>query len=157
MSVRATWASWEEARQGSVIFNQLDTFEMTAPTMFLPFEVDIPRCNLWVRTSTTTSPWFIRCRRFHLEARAWSMPKKFVIHQVWSGEMEEDSIIPSCRICAPKPRSRLSSHSDYVVLNGDTVTAATGKSSTASMPPRVGMTLPRLRRHSQGCAGWHRA
>ena len=52
--------------------------------------------------------------------------KKFVIHQQWSGEMEEDSIIPFIPFLRKQAQYSLSHYTDSLVLNGDTTNAATG-------------------------------
>lgn len=125
---------WEEARQGSVIFNQLDTFEMTAPTMFLPFEVDIPKMQfVGENIDDNITPVYpvqtLTSKRVQVDA------KKFVIHQVWSGEMEEDAIIPFVPYLRAQAQKSLEFYSDYVVLNGDTVTAATGNINSVDAAP----------------------
>jgi len=51
---------------------------------------------------------------------------KFVIHQMWSGEMEEDSIIPFVPFLREEQVRALAYYSDSLVLNGDTTNAGTG-------------------------------
>lgn len=117
---------WEAARPLSRVFSLVDTFEMTAPTAYLPVEVDIPEM-LFVGESTSstafTSPYATSptgSQRVQVDA------KKFVIHQVWSGELEEDSIIPFLPFLRRQAALAIAHYSDSLILNGDTVNAATG-------------------------------
>jgi HK97 family phage major capsid protein len=117
---------WEAARPLSKVFSMVDTFEMTAPTAYLPVEVDIPEM-LFVGESTSatafTSPYATSktgSQRVQVDA------KKFVIHQVWSGELEEDSIIPFLPFLRRQAALAIAHYSDSLVLNGDTTNAATG-------------------------------
>ena len=115
---------WEAARRQSLIFGQIDSFEMTAPLAYLPVEVDFPEL-LFVSESTaynssnyTTS----KTGSNRVAVNAF----KFVIHQMWSGEMEEDSIIPYIPFLRRQQELSLGYYSDSLVLNGDTTNAGTG-------------------------------
>lgn len=115
---------WVAARQQARIFNMLDTFEMTAPTAYLPVEADIPEM-LFVGESTSASASNYATSKTGSN-RVQVDAKKFVIHQMWSGEMEEDSIIPFVPFLRAQVIKALAHYSDSVVLNGDTTNAATG-------------------------------
>jgi hypothetical protein len=52
--------------------------------------------------------------------------KKFILHQMWSGEMEEDSIIPFIPYLRRQAALSLAHYSDALLLNGDTTNAGTG-------------------------------
>ena len=115
---------WEAARPESMIFPLIDSFEMTAPTAYLPVEADPPEM-LFVSESTannssnyTTSK--TGSNRVQVDA------KKFVIHQMWSGELEEDSIIAFVPYLRRQAAISLAYYNDSLVLNGDTTNAATG-------------------------------
>ena len=117
---------WEAARPLSRVFSLVDTFEMTAPTAYLPVEVDIPEM-LFVGESSGatafTTPYATSktgSQRVQVDA------KKFVIHQVWSGELEEDSIIPFLPFLRRQAALAIAHYSDSLILNGDTTNAATG-------------------------------
>lgn len=115
---------WEAARRESRIFNLLDTFEMSDPTAFLPVEVDIPEMSFvaesLVNPATAYASVKTGSQRVQVDA------KKFLIHQMWSGEMEEDSIVPFVGFLRRQAQLALSHYSDSVALNGDTTNAATG-------------------------------
>jgi len=117
---------WEAARRESRIFNQLTAFEMTSPSAYLPVEVDIPEM-LFVGESTSptafTSPYATSktgSQRVQVDA------KKFIIHQVWSGELEEDAIVPFIPFLRAQAAKAIAHYTDSLVLNGDTTNAATG-------------------------------
>lgn len=115
---------WEAARRESRIFNQLTAFEMTAPTAYLPVEVDLPEM-LYVGESTSSTLTYLGTsatgsQRVQVDA------KKFIIHQMWSGELEEDSIIPFIPFLRTQAAKALAHYTDAVLLNGDTTNAGTG-------------------------------
>jgi len=115
---------WEGVRRDSRIFGLIESFEMTAPTAYLPVEADIPEM-LFVSENTgpTDNPYAtVKTGSNRVQVDA----KKFIIHQVWSGEMEEDSIIPFVPFLRRQAQLSLNHYSDSVVLNGDTTNAATG-------------------------------
>ena len=115
---------WEAARPESRVLALFDMFEMTAPTAYLPVEADLPEM-LYVseNTSATSSDYSTDksgSNRVQVDA------KKFVIHQVWSGEMEEDSIIPYLPFLRRQAMLSLAHYGDSLVINGDTTNAGTG-------------------------------
>lgn len=115
---------WEGARSDSRVFNLLNTFEMTDPTAYLPVEADLPEM-LWVSESAANNSSAYATVKSGSNRVAVSA-KKFVIHQMWSGEMEEDSIIPFVPFLRRQAMLALAHYADSLVLNGDTTNAATG-------------------------------
>lgn len=115
---------WEAARRDSRIFALLNSFEMTDPTAYLPVEADIPEL-LFVSESTGSSAANYATSKTGSQ-RVQVDAKKFVIHQMWSGEMEEDSIIPYIPFLRRQALISLGHYSDSVVVNGDATNAATG-------------------------------
>ncbi len=115
---------WDAPRKLGRIFNLIDTFEMTDPTAYLPVEVDIPEM-LFVAENTSSSASEYSTvetgsQRVQVDA------KKFVIHQMWSGEMDEDSIIPFVPFLRRQAALSVAHYCDSLVLNGDNTNAATG-------------------------------
>lgn len=115
---------WQAARRESRVFSLLETFEMQAPTDYLPIEADLPEM-LYVteKTGPTDSEYATTktgSQRVQVDA------KKFMIYQIWSGEMDEDSFIPYVPFLRRQSLLSIGHYSDSAVLNGDTVTAATG-------------------------------
>lgn len=115
---------WQAPRKLGRVANLIPTFEMTDPTTFLPVEVDIPEM-LFVSESTTSSAANYATSKTGSQ-RVQVDAKKFVIHQMWSGEMEEDSIIPYLPFLRRQAALSVAHHLDSLVLNGDTTNLATG-------------------------------
>lgn len=115
---------WEAARADSRVFALLNTFEMTDPSAYLPVEADLPEMLFVGETTTANGTPYATSKtgsqRVQVDAR------KFVIHQQWSGELEEDSIIPFVPFLRRQAGLAIAHYSDSVVLNGDTTNAGTG-------------------------------
>lgn len=115
---------WEAPRKLGRIFPLIESFEMTAPTSYLPVEVDIPEMLFVTESVNNNSSNYATVKtgsqRVQVDA------KKFVIHQMWSGEMEEDSIIAFVPFLRRQASMSVAHYSDSLVLNGDTTNAATG-------------------------------
>ncbi|WP_427422670.1 phage major capsid protein [Lysinibacillus fusiformis] len=115
---------WEAPRKLGRVFNLIDTFEMTDPTAYLPVEVDIPEMLFVAENTASNSAEYTTVetgsQRVQVDA------KKFVIHQMWSGEMEEDSIIPFVPFLRRQAALSIAHYSDSLALNGDNTNAATG-------------------------------
>lgn len=122
---------WDGARAESRIFALLDTFEMTDPTAYLPVEADLPEM-LFVAENTIRDPSVYTPKKTGSQ-RVQVDAKKFVIHQIWSGEMEEDSIIPLVAYYRRQAQLSLAHYSDSLVLNGDTTTGG-AQINTSSDP-----------------------
>jgi hypothetical protein len=115
---------WEAARPSSNVFGLINTFEMTAPTAYLPVEVDVPEMLLVSESTANNSSNYSTVKTG--SNRVTVTASKFVIHQMWSGEMEEDSIIPFVPFLRMQLAKALGLYSDSLVLNGDTTNAGTG-------------------------------
>lgn len=115
---------WTAARDESRIFGLINTFEMSAPTTYLPVEVDFPELTFVAENTANNSSNYTTVKTG--SNRVSTTAKKFVIHQMWSGEMEEDSIIPFIPFLRRQAGLSLSHYSDSLVLNGDDTNAGTG-------------------------------
>lgn len=115
---------WMGARRDSRLFGLLDTVEMTAPTMYIPVEADLPEMLFVSEATSPTATDYATTKtgtnRVQLDA------KKFIFHQIWSGEMEEDSIVPFIEMLLAQIRAAMGIYTDSLYLNGDTTNAATG-------------------------------
>ncbi|MHC5035582.1 MAG: phage major capsid protein, partial [Planctomycetota bacterium] len=115
---------WAAARNTSRIFPLIETFEMTAPTAYLPVEAAFPEM-LYVSESTSST-----ITNYTTSAtgsnRVTVSAVKFVLHQMWSGEMEEDSIIPYIPFLRRQAQLSLAYYTDSLIINGDTTATATG-------------------------------
>ena len=124
---------WAGARADSRVFSQINTFEMTAPTAYLPVEADIPELLLVSESTANNSSNYTTTKTG--SNRVTVAAKKFVTHQMWSGEMEEDSIIPFVPYIREQLARSLAFYSDSLVLNGDTTNAATGNINSDDEDP----------------------
>ncbi len=115
---------WEAARGESRVFGLLETFEMLAPTVYLPVEVDVPEMTFVSESTSSTISNYTTVKTG--SNRVSVAAKKFVISQVWSGELEEDSIIPFIPFLRRQAQLSIAHYSDSVVLNGDDTNAGTG-------------------------------
>lgn len=124
---------FEAARAESRVFGLIDTFEMSAPTTYLPVEVDIPELLLVSESTANNASAYATSKTG--SNRVSVTAKKFVLHQMWSGEMEEDSILPFVPFLRRQAGLSLAHYSDSVVLNGDTTDANTGNINSDDANP----------------------
>jgi HK97 family phage major capsid protein len=124
---------WEASRNKARISPLINTFEMTAPTVYLPVEVDFPEM-LFVGESVASNSAEYGTSKTGSQ-RVSVAAKKFVIYQMWSGEMEEDSIMPFVPFLRAQNEKSLAFYSDSLVLNGDTETAGTGNVNNHDAAP----------------------
>jgi len=115
---------WAGARAASRVYPLIPTFPMTQPTTYLPVEADLPEM-LFVGESTTYNAANYTTSKTGSN-RVQVDAKKFVIHQMWSGEMEEDALIPYIPFLRAQATRSLAHYSDSLILNGDTTNAGTG-------------------------------
>jgi hypothetical protein len=115
---------WDAPRKLGRVFPLIDSFEMTDPTAYLPVEVDIPEMLFVTENVNNNSSEYgtVKTGSNRVQVDA----KKFVIHQMWSGEMDEDSIIPFVPFLRRQAAYSVAHYSDSLVLNGDNTNAATG-------------------------------
>lgn len=115
---------WEAARRESRIFSLINSFEMTAPTTYLPVEVDIPEMLYVSENTANNSSEYTTVKTG--SQRVSVSAAKLLFHQMWSGEMEEDSIIPFIPFLRRQLGLGVAHYSDSLVLNGDNTNAGTG-------------------------------
>lgn len=124
---------WAGAQAQSRVFSLIDSFEMTDGTAYLPVEAAPPEM-LFVPESTANNSSNYDTRKTGSN-RVQVTAKKFVIHEMWSGEMEEDSIIPYLPFLREQALRSLAFYTDSLVLNGDTTNAATGNINSDDEDP----------------------
>lgn len=129
---------WDAAFQEATIAPLINSFEMTAPTAYLPVAVDMPEM-LYLPESTsdvvaTAQYTTVRTGSNRVTVTA----KKEGFHQVWSGEMEEDSIIAFIPFLQRQLSRALAFYTDALLLLGDTVTAGTGNINSDDAAPSPG-------------------
>ena len=114
---------WAGAAAQSRVFGLLPRFEMTAPTAYLPVEAAVPEVTFVGESTSATITNYTTVKtgsqRVQVDA------KKFIVSQVYSGEMEEDSIVPYIPFLRGQQVRSLAHYSDSLVINGDTTNADT--------------------------------
>ena len=115
---------WEAARNQSRILPLINSFEMQHPTAYLPVEVDFPELTFVGESTTYNASNYTTVKTG--SNRVTVSAKKFVIHQTWSGEMEEDSIIPFLPFLQRQAGLSIGHYTDSLILNGDDTNAGTG-------------------------------
>ena len=117
---------WEASRVESRVAVLVGSFEMTAPTAYLPVEVDFPALSYVAENTDADATYQTPYATVKTGSqRVTVTAKKFVIRQMWSGEMEEDSIIPYVPFLRRQTQLSLAYYMDALLLNGDT-TATNG-------------------------------
>jgi len=124
---------WTVGREQSKIFNQIESFEMTAPVAYLPVEVDFPELLYVGESATYNAANYATVKTGSNRVAVTAI--KFVIHQMWSGELEEDSIIAFVPFLRRQIALSLGYYSDSLVLNGDASTGATGNINNDDAAP----------------------
>lgn len=115
---------WAGARNESRILGLIPSFEMTAPVAYLPVLADIPEF-LFVGESTANNSSNYNTTKTGSN-RVAVTAYKFIAHQMWSGELEEDSIVPFVALIQEQLARSVGYYSDSIVMNGDTTNAGTG-------------------------------
>jgi HK97 family phage major capsid protein len=115
---------WTGAQAKARVFPLINSFTMTDPTAYLPVEADLPELMFVSESTANNSSAYATTKTG--SNRVTVTASKFVIHQMWSGEMEEDSIIPFVPFLRAQASRSLAHYSDSLVLNGDTTNSATG-------------------------------
>lgn len=115
---------WDVSRQLGVIAPLFRRFGMTAPSAFLPVEAGFPEMFFVSESTEANSSDYTTVKtgsnRVQVDA------KKFTIHQKWSGELQEDSIIDFVPFLRNEAARSLAFYTDSAILNGDTTNAGTG-------------------------------
>jgi HK97 family phage major capsid protein len=115
---------WEAARNLDSIVSDIRTVPMTAPTMTIPIDGDMPEM-LFVGESTTSSATAYTTSKTGSGNRDLTA-KKFTIQQIWSGELGEDSVVPWIPFLRDQLNMAAASYLGSAYLNGDTTNAGTG-------------------------------
>jgi len=123
---------WEAARKNAVIFPLFETFEMQHPTAYLPVEVDMPAMLLMAQSTASNSSNMTTSKTGSQSVTVSA--KKFGIHQMWSGEMEEDSIIPYIPFLRRQAALSIAHYCDSVLLNGDDTNSASNINTYGADP-----------------------
>ncbi len=124
---------WEKIRLEAKIASFFTFLEMPTNPYKLPVESTLPEMFYVAESTTYNSSDFPEnspgTSNKTLEA------KKFAIHTMYSGEMDEDSIIPVLPFLRQQLITSALHGIDNVILNGDTTTSATGNINSDDAEP----------------------
>lgn len=115
---------WRGAEAASRVFGLFRSFEMDAPTAYLPVQATLPVVKYVGESTVANAASYASTKtgsnRVQVDA------KKLLLLQVWSYEMDEDSLIPFLPFLRDEATRSWAHHMDSLILNGDTTDAATG-------------------------------
>jgi hypothetical protein len=115
---------WEAARNMEGLVGRIREIPMADPTVYVPIDGDLPEM-LFVGESTSASATAYTTSKT-ASNRVSMTAKKFTIQQVWSGELNEDSIIAFVPFLRERLNMSASLHLGSAYYNGDETNAGTG-------------------------------
>ena len=115
---------WEAARQADTIVNDIRSIPMTDPTVVVPIDGALPEM-LFVGESTSNAASAYGTSKT-ASNKATLTAKKFTIQQIWSGELDEDSIIAFTPFLRERLNMSAALHLGSAYLNGDDTNAGSG-------------------------------
>lgn len=124
---------WDAARAESRIMSLIDSFPMNAPTAYLPVRGAPPVPILMAESTASNSSNYTVSRTG--SNRVTVTAYKLGMHQMWSEELEEDSIIPFVPFLGKEAADSISHYGDALVLNGDNTNAGTGNINSDDADP----------------------
>lgn len=116
---------WTEAMQGAVVAPLIRSFAMTDALAHIPVFGAPPTPVIYGQsTQDDSSDYETQDTAFARVSPG--APPKFGIHQKWSGELEEESIVPFITAIRKQQTDSMAYFTDDIIVNGDTTLAATG-------------------------------
>ncbi len=115
---------WMAARTESRVFALIPSFEMTDPTVYLPVEADLPEMLLFSEATSASASANTSVNTG--SNRVSITASKLGFTQYWSGELDEDSLIPFVPFLRQQLATATAHYMDSLVLNGDTTPTSTG-------------------------------
>ncbi|WP_435111881.1 phage major capsid protein [Nocardiopsis synnemataformans] len=115
---------WRGAQAQARVFGLVNSFHMEAPTAHLPVQATLPTVKFVGESTTSDAASYGSTKtgsnRVQVDA------KKLLMLQIWSYELDEDSLIPFLPFLRDEATRSWAHHMDSILLNGDTTNAATG-------------------------------
>lgn len=115
---------WKGAEAEARVFSLIRSFDMTAPTAYLPVQATLPTVSFVSESTANNSSNYGTTKTG--SNRVQVNAKKLLMHQMWSGEMEEDAIIAYLPFLREEAARSWALHLDAAILNGDTTSSGTG-------------------------------
>jgi len=115
---------WESAMQAAVVAPLIRAFPMTDKTAYIPVFGAPPTPVIYSEsTQDDSADYEVQDTPF---ARVTVTATKFGIHQKWSGELEEESIVAFVPAIRAQQTGSMGYFTDDIIMNADTTLAATG-------------------------------
>ena len=124
---------WMAARNMDSLVGAIREIPMTDPVTYVPISGEIPEM-LFVGESTSASQSALTTSKTPSN-RVTLTAKKFTIQQVWSGELNEDSIVAFTPFLREMLNISVAAHLGSAYYNGDDTNAATGNINTDDADP----------------------
>lgn len=124
---------WEAARNLDTLVGDIRAIPMSAPTTYVPVNGEIPEM-LFVGESATNGASAYGSTKTP-SSRATLTAKKFTIQQIWSAELEEDSIVAFIPFLRQMLAISAAQHLGSAYYNGDTTNAGTGNINSDDADP----------------------
>lgn len=124
---------WEAARNNDSIVGRIREIEMSDPTTIVPIDGDLPEM-LFVGESTGASATAYATSKTG-SSKVTLTAKKFTIQQIWSGELNEDSIVTYAPFLREKLSMAAALYLGSSYYNGDTTNASTGNINSDDADP----------------------
>lgn len=124
---------WDAARNLDSLVSDIRSVPMAAPTSYVPISGEIPEM-LFVGESTTNGASAYASSKTP-SSKVTLTAKKFTIQQIWSAELEEDSIVPFIPFLRQMLAVSAAQHLGSAYYNGDTTNAGTGNINSDDADP----------------------
>lgn len=115
---------WEAARNMDTIVGDIRTIPMTDPTVYVPIDGALPEMHFVGESTAENASNYTTSKT--ASNRVTLTAKKFTIQQIWSGELNEDSIIAFTPFLREKLNMSAALHLGSAYYNGDTTNAGNG-------------------------------
>lgn len=119
-----TTTVWKAAAEQAVVLPLLRSYPMTQKTDYIPVFGAPPRPVAYPESvADDSADYETQDTPF---ARVTTTAHKFGVHQKWSGELEEESLIPFIAAIREQQQNGMAIYGDEAVVSGDDTIAATG-------------------------------
>lgn len=115
---------WRGAQAKARVFGLFNSFDMEAPTAYLPVQATLPVVKYVGESTVANAASYASTKTGSNRVQVDS--RKLLMLQLWSYELDEDSLIPFMPFLRAEAERSWAHHMDSILLNGDTTNAATG-------------------------------
>ena len=115
---------WMAARNADSIIGRIRTIPMTAPTVYVPINGDLPEMSFVSENTSSGSSAYGTTKTG--SNRVTLTAKKFTIQEIWSGELGEDSLVAFVPFLREHLNMSAALYLGSAYYNGDTTNAGTG-------------------------------